>query len=136
MKELEIAYGLIRSRKSQKNYQLLKESKEKSEALKKTIKFAEFALHNIEKIEENSSILIHRDKNAELTYLNEIKAFKEERLLDHQMEAMIKEELQLIIRLKEVKIDELSKEVQKLGTNNRFLSRQGEETIQAKMDCK
>ena len=51
-------------------------------------------------------------------------------------EAMIKEELQLIIRLKEVKIDELSKEVQKLGTNNRFLSRQGEETIQAKMDCK
>ena len=52
------------------------------------------------------------------------------------MEAMIKEELQLIIRLKEVKIDELSKEVQKLGTNNRFLSRQGEETIQAKMDCK
>ena len=136
MKELEIAYGLIRSRKSQKNYQLLKESKEKSEALKKTIKFAEFALHNIGKIEENSSILIHRDKNAELTYLNEIKAFKEERLLDHQMEAMIKEELQLIIRLKEVKIDELSKEVQKLGTNNRFLSRQGEETIQAKMDCK
>ena len=68
--------------------------------------------------------------------MNEIKAFKEERLLDHQMEAMIKEELQLIIRLKEVKIDELSKEVQKLGTNNRFLSRQGEETIQAKMDCK
>ena len=68
--------------------------------------------------------------------MNEVKAFKEERLLDHQMEAMIKEELQLIIRLKEVKIDELSKEVQKLGTNNRFLSRQGEETIQAKMDCK
>ena len=108
---MEIAYGLIRSRKSQKNDQLLKESKEKSEALKKTIKFAEFALHNIGKIEENSSILIHRDKNAELTYLNEIKAFKEERLLDHQMEAMIKEELQLIIKLKEVKIDELSREV-------------------------
>ena len=133
---MEIAYGLIRSRKSQKNYQLLKESKEKSEALKKTIKFAEFALHNIGKIEENSSILIHRDKNAELTYLNEIKAFKEERLLDHQMEAMIKEELQLIIRLKEVKIDELSREFQKLSTNNRFLSKQSEETIQVKMNCK
>ena len=136
LKELEIAYELTRSGKSKANYQLLKEAKEKSNELIKKIEFAEVALQNIDKFEENSNILIHKDKNAELAYLNEIKAFKENRVLDGQMEAMIKEELQLIIKLKEMKIDELAREAQKLTTNNHFLARQAEEVVQVKLDCK